>query len=268
MTVNPYLGPVFVIAAALFPVGHWLDRKLASPYARAFCLLLALGMALPGLLFGLYYLHLFDQFVPFFAFRAMQGSELAAGLAGLLTGMVQHRFTPTSLRAKLLLPGLLAGILLLPFIKPILDPLDDKVLSLNCPTGLCRQSTFSTCGPASAVALLKQFGKTANEREIAGEAFTSRGGTEIWYLARTLSRRGLNCKFLALRQIPIPMPAPSIAGVRLIGNSGHFIAVLASTNDSAIIFDPLIGLRELNADQIPRSYRFTGFFLKIENPSN
>src|SRR5260370_33026524 len=60
----------------------------------------------------------------------------------------------------------------------------------------CLQTTYSTCGPASSASLLQAFGQDASEQQLARESFTSKGGTEIWYLARAFRRRGFRTNFV------------------------------------------------------------------------
>ena len=98
---------------------------------------------------------------------------------------------------------------------------------------------------------------------MAQEAFTYRGGTEIWYLARALRRRGFDADFVFQHPDSSLVPAPSIAGVVLPGGAGHFVAILSSTPERVIIGDPLSGRIEINRSSLKNRYRFTGFFLVV-----
>lgn len=79
---------------------------------------------------------------------------------------------------------------------------------------------------------MKEFGVAANEKQLAGECLTSRGGTEIWYIARAFERRGFSANVRIQSPNDLSPPIPAIAGVVLPGGAGHFIAILneAATN--------------------------------------
>jgi predicted double-glycine peptidase len=133
---------------------------------------------------------------------------------------------------------------------------------------------MSTCGPASAATLLNVLGHPASEQELARESFTSRGGTENWYLARALRRRGLDVAF-ELRPtvdgvlpsvIPDDIPSLAIAGVLLPGRAGHFIAILGSDGDSVTFADPIDGKHTMTRAQLLERYHFTGFFMVVRRP--
>jgi hypothetical protein len=111
--------------------------------------------------------------------------------------------------------------------------------------------------------LLNLLGQPASEQEIAREAFTSRGGTENWYLARALRRRGLDVAFDIEPTGSSTIPSPAIAGVVLRGGVGHFIAVLGSADDTVTIVDPLDGKHTLDRAALSDRYRFTGFFMTV-----
>ena len=114
--------------------------------------------------------------------------------------------------------------------------------------------------------ILRQLGKPATEKEIAQASFTSRSGTENWYLARTLRQRGIQVRFCLRRDPSMPWPIPSIAGVRLssFGNSGHFISILGQADDKFIIGDPLEGKLVLSKSALLEKYTFTGFFMQLD----
>jgi ABC-type bacteriocin/lantibiotic exporter with double-glycine peptidase domain len=113
--------------------------------------------------------------------------------------------------------------------------------------------------------LLRLHDKQTTEEQIARESYTSRTGTENWYLARTLRGRGLDVQFLLLKPNE-PWPFPAIAGVRLssAGNSGHFVAVLGHEGDNYILGDPLDGKVVLSRSAFEKIYSFTGFFMTVK----
>ena len=206
--------------------------------------------AAPAVLFACYYLRLLDNAAWFYNLRAVPYVELAGAGAGLLAGVVQGR---------LAVPVGALLLILVPHLKPLLAPLDHSRLRDRCEGEVCLQSTPSTCGPASAAAVLRRLGIPATERELAVEARSSASGTEIWYLARALRARGVDA---VARIAPGEIVAPSIAGVVLPANAGHFVAVLRQTPAEVTVMDPLRGLTVIPRGELGRRYRFTGFFLE------
>lgn len=124
-------------------------------------------------------------------------------------------------------------------------------------------STPSTCGPASAATLFRQFGVEVGERELARECFSSRTGTENWYLARAFRRRGFDVEFVKMTDVPAELRGPAIAGVRVEGR-GHFIPVLGVTNGFAELGDPMIGYERVGLGGLAQRYEFTGFLMVIK----
>lgn len=135
--------------------------------------------------------------------------------------------------------------------------------------GVCLQTRPSSCGTASAATLLRAAGYLVSERQLAQECFTSTSGTENWYIARALRRRGLEVKYLITTAQPNQLYYPAIAGVRLNSGVGHFVTVLSETESSYLIGDPLVGKRLLNKNHFNQDYYFTGFFMWVEiTPAN
>jgi hypothetical protein len=208
------------------------------------------------MLFASCYLHFFDNAAWFYNLRAVPYVELTGAGAGLLAGIVQRRMAPAG---RIVVPVGALLLILVPHLKPLLAPLDLAKLRDRCEGEVCLQSTLSTCGPASAATLLRRLGRAATERELAVEARSSASGTEVWYLARALRARGVDA---VARVVPGQIVAPSIAGVVLPGNAGHFIAVLRQTPAEVTVMDPMHGLAVIPRAELARRYRFTGFFLE------
>jgi hypothetical protein len=190
MRVDPYLCPTILFGALFYLAGASAERNSKSSGLRITLLLLGLLFSIPGLLYVTYYLHVLDRAAWFYNFRAFPGTELLGSGLGLGAGWLQSKMQLDSAGERIVLPLIASGLLLVPFLKPLLDPVDLDQLSERCDGEVCMQSTGSTCGPASAATILRALGKPGSERELASEAFTSRGGTENWYLARALRRRG------------------------------------------------------------------------------
>jgi len=250
-------------AALLFCLGSVLGRKTVSRPGKMWLSLIGVVLAAPGLLFVFYYTHLFDNAAWFYSFRVLPLTEFLPGGIGLLAGVLNSRFQPESLGEKLVVPTVLVVSVLIPFVKPLLDPIDLDRLRDRCDGEVCMQSTFSTCGPSSAATLLKAFGQTASEKQLARECLTSRGGTEIWYIARAFERRGFRTQVLIQAAESLSPPSPAIAGVVLPGGAGHFIAIVSATSTAVTIGDPMKGKLVVNRADLENYYHFTGFFLVI-----
>jgi hypothetical protein len=246
------------MAIALFFAGHALQRR----YPR-FAVLFGVIAAVPGMLAVLYYAHLFDKWAWYYEARSLPFAELTFSGLGFLGGAIYRWQDPETWKQRLPVPVVTAVIILVPFMKPLLEPLDLKTLQDRCDGEVCIQSSLATCGPASAATILRTFGQHATERDLALESFTYRGGTEAWYLARALRRRGNAVKFEFSDN---SLPSPAIAGVRLTGGAGHFIAVLSATNSTVTIVDPLSRKVTLRPSDLRRTYNFTGFFLRMTPP--
>jgi hypothetical protein len=259
--VNPLLWPTLALAVALAVVGWTVERRITTKSAhRATLWLLAALGALPAVLYAAYYTHRFDEAAWFYTLRSAEYSELlAAGIgfgAGSTAGLAQR-----SAAAAALLAALVLGV---PYLKPLIAPLR-MPLREEWRDGVCIQSTPSTCGPASAATLLRHLGTPATESELARECFSYGGGTENWYLARAIRRRGFGTRYLVTPPEPATPPLPSIAGTGWAG-AGHFIVLLSQENGRFVVGDPLIGRLVLSPTQLRDQYRLSGFFLVVEAP--
>jgi predicted double-glycine peptidase len=252
-----------VLAAALFGIGVLAERRLLSRAGRIGALSIGFIVAIPGLLFVLYYTHLFDGAAWFYEFRAMRGSELAACGLGFVAGFIHSALEPSSLGERVAAPAIALTLLLVPYSKPWLAPLNLARLSDRCDGEVCLQSTLSTCGPATAATILNSLGSKTSEKELATECHTYQGGTESWYLARAIRRRGFEARFQIEPENPSSLPSPAIAGVILRGGAGHFIAVLSQTPERVVIADPMKGKLVIDRAELRRAYHFTGFFLVV-----
>jgi hypothetical protein len=261
--INPY-----GIAATLGAIGfYWIGRLLAVGVDhKKSHLLLAISVvcAIPGFLISAYYLHLFDDWLWFYRFRAIEGSELTAVGFGLLPGLMSNKFEKwrnIRLFSSTGISVIVALIVFLPYSKPLIYPTDFQKMADQNDGVVCLQSLGYTCGAASAVTILRFYGMTATEKEIAKEYYTYQGGTEIWYIIRALTRRGLKPEPI-IHKNGSELPYPSIAGV-LLGSFGHFISVLDEIDGVFTLGDPLVGLRKFGTVRFFEKYHCTGFFLKV-----
>jgi predicted double-glycine peptidase len=254
-----FLGAAAVVLSVVaFAVTH---RRLRSrPLSiRLLCLCGFAILAVPSLWFAVYYLHVLPEQEWLYTVRSWPGSELLVVFLGCAGGA-----------AAALLPRLLLGVPLfaalapaaLPYLKPLLAPLPDDAFQGQSQAAVCLQSTPSTCGPASVTTILRRLGVSATERGIARAAFSYRGGTEAWYLARYVRSRGLSAHFDFRPTFSPAAGLPALVGVR-IGGAGHFIAVLDLRDDQVTFADPMIGEEHLSLAGFQRHYDFTGFHMVI-----
>lgn len=267
--MNYLLFPTLLLAAVLFAVGMRCAREcerlsLLALYALGF------AMAIPGILFAAYYLKFLGEPIWLYQFRSVPYSELTAGAAGFLTGLLHGKFSGGTrfrrIAGRWFFPVILALGLLAPYLKSILRPPHWKQFQNQWSDDVCLQTSESSCGPACAATLLRRLGKRATEEEIARASFTSRNGTENWYLARALRQRGCMVRFVFQPGAGQAWPYPAIAGVRLpaSGNNGHFIAVLDRVGDKYVIGDPLEGKLIQSEPELRGAYEFTGFFMVVK----
>ncbi|MHB9130513.1 MAG: cysteine peptidase family C39 domain-containing protein [Armatimonadota bacterium] len=260
--------PTLVLAVALFWGGQWLVRRCRWAWQRIAMWGMAVLLAVPGLLITAYYGHFFDNAQWFYEFRAQPFSELSAAGMGLLAGMLQvlvgkHRLVVAATRAGVL--GLMLFWLAIPYAKSLLMPATLLRFEDRWEGDICLQTQPATCGPSSAATLLRAAGVPATERELAIDSFATFTGTENWYLARALRKRGFTVHY---RILPTPLdklPYPAIAGTNLHSphGPGHFVAVLGEENGQYIIGDPLVGKVLLRKEQFDRVYWFSGFFMVV-----
>jgi hypothetical protein len=267
--MNWLLIPTLLVASGLFAIGVRAGLRIKGSVFYTLCGV-SFVIATPGILFAAYYLKILGEPIWLYQFRSLPLSELSAGGAGFIAGLLHGKFSASERFRKIagrwFFPTALGLGLLVPYLKPLLRPPDWKQFQKKWSDDVCLQTSESSCGPACAATLLRQLGKTATEEEIAKASFTSRNGTENWYLARTLRGRGCEVRFALETDANKPWPFPAIAGVRLpnSGNNGHFITVLDRIGDKYVIGDPLEGkLTQTQAD-LRDSYEFTGFFLIVK----
>jgi len=263
MNLNPMAVAAILLTVPLFWVGMTLQRKTQSRLLRFLFVLVGIVIAVPGFLLVVYYTHLFDSARWFYAFRTSRFSEISVCGLGWIAGAFYSWLDPETLGGKLFWPAALFAFVSFRFIKPVLDPIDLDKLQDHYPGGACLQTTYSTCGPASSASLLQAFGQDASEQQLARESFTSKGGTEIWYLARAFRRRGFRTNFVIQSPDHIFPPSPSIAGVVLRGGQGHFIALLNDEAGRMTVVDPLKGKFVVTSEQQKAKYRFSGLFLVV-----
>lgn len=263
--MNPLFWPTLLLAVLCFWLGQRWHLRAANHRRVTWCV--GLLASVPGILFVLYYTKLLGEPLWLYRFRAVPGTELSAAGLGLLAGILQASRTNTPRLRKftsaLGFPVVFTFMLCAPHLKPLLRPLQLPAAANAATAGVCRQSTPSTCGPASAVTLARLAGVELDEHQLARECFTSGRGTENWYLARALRRHGLKVEFMKLPLDTGDLPHPAIAGVVLSYGTGHFIPILGKEGTNYIIGDPMIGREVKSLAELREEYQFTGFFLIV-----
>jgi hypothetical protein len=216
-------------------------------------------LAIPSVLFAVYYLHVLPERAWFYTLRSWPGSELLVIFLGGATGA----FAALLSRCLLILPLVTLVILsLVSYIKPFVGPLADDVFQDRWQEDTCLQSTPSTCGPASVCTVLRHLGANPSERVVARAAYSYAGGTEAWYLARYVRNQGFSPRFDFRPRFSPEKGLPAMVGVRF-GSVGHFIAVLALHDGKITYADPLSGQETVSLDQFQRRYTFTAFHMAI-----
>ncbi len=270
--MNLLLIPTILGTAVFFLFGIWLSGKVRLRRQAVLLALVGILAAIPAIFFVVYYTGVLGEAGWFYSFRAIPGTEISACGIGLLAGCFQKlRSNSHIIRRQMsvaFIPFITLLCVMFPYLKQIFLRPDWNNFNDRWSEGVCLQSSESSCGPASAATLLKLLGKPVSEKQIAQESFTSRRGTENWYLIRTLKRHGVEAKYVLSDANNIDFTFPSIAGVRLGGKTGagHFIAVLNKTENGFVIGDPLSGREELSTTQLLERYYFTGFAIAFNKP--
>src|SRR4051794_1354270 len=212
--MNHMLWPTALFAALLFWLGFRAEREILAPLYRAAFVLGAVILALPAILFVAYYTGVLGEPIWLYEFRARPCTELAAGGIGLVAGFLQrvrHKHPVMKRQVRTFtIPAFLVAIVVTPYLKPILRPLDPSRLHEAWKGGICLQSTGATCGPASAATIVRALGGNATEAELARDSFTYAGGTENWYLVRALRKRGFHPELERVAPEAGRFPTPSI----------------------------------------------------------
>ena len=263
MALNPMQFAVYALALVCCWWGSRLARRKGF---SAITLILLVLLAVPGVCYALFYLHLWEEPMWLYRIRAVPGSELLAAPMGLIAGWIQGNLYG---RWRVSLPLVMILVLVsacIPYIKQLSGPLE---LREKWKDGVCLQSTPSTCGPASAATLLGMMGIPTTEAEIARDAFSTSSGTENWYLKRAIEKRGVACRY---EWVPAPIKHlhyPSIAGLKLGPHAGHFIAILAEDAEGYLIADPIYGRTHLKRKILEEEWAsFSGFFMVLSKPSS
>lgn len=175
--------------------------------------------------------------------------------------------------------GLLAVLLTIYFtVPPFLDPallyLKMEGTDTWIEHDVCLQTTNYTCGPASAVTALRQFGIHATEAEMAIASSCSRTwGTSEYKLAKAIRKKygsqGIICKTKPFNEVQdLKGHCPVIVIVKFQPLVDHFITVLSVEDDHVIVGDPLKGRENLTYSQFQEKWRKIGIIVSKQDSSN
>jgi len=134
--------------------------------------------------------------------------------------------------------------------------------------GVCRQSNDYTCGPASAVTVLRKLGLPAEEGEISILSHTSAlTGTEPDVLAKVLQKRyggsGLVAEYRGFRNVGELRDAGlTVAVMRFNALQDHCVAILGVETNRVLVGDPLSGLTPFSIKDFEEKWLFVGIVLK------
>jgi predicted double-glycine peptidase len=268
--MNLWLDAFAALLCALAGValGRWFSRR-PSPYWT-------IGYFIPlGLIFAYALAFHFPaiMFLPPFSWMMMGLKKFA--VLGFVTTMVLT--TPLSRvpqkRNRIMICALMGVIVLFnaiwPFIAPMVDRWQLRGLQTNLDkNAICLQTTDYTCGPASAVTVLRKLRLPADEGQIAILSCTSaQEGTPIDMLADGLNRQyaaqGLTAKCRVFHSVAELKPAGlTLAVVKYGFMVDHWVAVLEVTDSEVVIGDPLSGLDRLSYQDFSKKWRFVGIVVK------
>jgi hypothetical protein len=251
MNINHNIFISIILTVILFFVGVKLRERLEGSKYKNVLLVTSLLLAIPGFSMVTYYFHLIESPSWYISFRSVPNIEWMNSFIGLFIGLINVKRKGLALSFGLML-------ILVPFAKPIIRP-----ISLNSETkwidDVCIQSTYASCGPSSLATIFKFKGINSSEAEIAASAFTCSSGTEIWYLLRHASDKGLDYSCKQIENIQ-QVQTPCIIGTK-ISNIGHFITVLGTSKGKYVIGDPLIGKIELTNEEFNDRYKLDGLLI-------
>ena len=242
--------------ALLAAVVGWRARR-----ARALTVV-AVVLALAATANVAYYAHRFDDLSGYFRYRTWWWADFVPALSGFLVGCCLRLGHRTARLAATAAAALLAlAAIVGPWAKPLFVPLDPLDPAGRWEDGVCRQTTYSTCGPCALTNLLHLHGIATSERELAAEAMTSGTSTELWYLARCAERRGFATSFVAGDQALRP---DAIVGKGSVG-AGHFIAITRGADGTLAIADSVAGASRATPAQARHLFGTPGMSLLVHD---
>lgn len=249
--INPNLYPALFLGLSLSVVGNYSQVWGQSLKNWQFVGLLGL-LVLPFASIAGYYLHFFEPPIWYIEWRSLPYTEILVGLVGWVVGYFCKKLIQEPFPSLFLGALISAGLVFLPFLKPILRPIR-LPLTDKWQAEVCLQSCASTCGAASLATLFKLQQLHRTEPEIAQNAYSCGSGTEIWYLLRYARAQGLKLNPLIINSLE-DLQKPALLGTSIGANYGHFVVFLGKTAKGYQIADPLKGSLQLSPTEFQNLY--------------
>ena len=270
MEMNPWLETTGVILIAVFSV---LAGRACSRLRKPWWVL---GYILPSVLIAMLAMVRFDNtlyFVSPFSWIAVgRVRYVVLSLAvsmGLTVPLSRLPYKFEKLIVCILMAGFVTWFSVLPFLVPAL--IKDRLSNLQTKfdkNGICRQTTYYTCGPAAAVTALGKLGLSADEGELAVLSYSSpMTGTLPACLSSALQDRysaeGLSCRYRSFESVAqLKNAGITLALVRDAFMMDHCLAVLKVSDDGVTVADPVTGTRLMPYEEFEKIWRFSGIVLQ------
>ncbi len=270
--VNPLFVPALAGAIVMYLLGISFSRLDDSRGFRLFGIIIGTLLAVPGIMDVLYYLNIFDTFPGYFEYRALHWSEMAAAGMGFLPGffmrVTRYGVDRSSVFISLFLLIFSVGVLSGPYLQSIIQPLDLEQLGNEWSGSACQATAPSTSGACATATFLRDAGiHDVNERKASQIMFTNAKGTDPWYMARLLKAKGFSTDFKYFDHVNrLELPVPALAEVQMLeyDYQKQWITILAEIRGGYIFGDPIKGYQRMNESEIMRVYKFTGFFITVD----
>jgi predicted double-glycine peptidase len=266
---TPYLETlgVLLVAIAGFLLGWRIGKKAkgwvwAAAYAMPLVLTLTIAVArrIPSLEFTIPFKWLMMDRMEFVVLAFLITFVLTIPVARLPSSRQRWMVT-------VFMWLVVANYALLPFLMPALNYHYLRGLKNTYQDGVCLQSTSYTCGPAAAVTALKQLGMNSEEGTLAILAHTtSMAGTPADSLCAAINKlhqgEDIRCTYREYQSIAELKQMPVIAVVKFGLLVDHYVTVLAITETTVEIGDPLEGRKSLSYPEFDERWRHCGIVVE------
>jgi biotin operon repressor len=235
-----YLPLAVFIAILGFVLFRTLYLRCNRTWMRFALMATSVVLSVPAVLFLCNYMWEVPSGAWFFSFHSLPAIEASSGSVGTLLGvMFAHaKLHPHRLNLPVLAASVVVGIILLlvPFGKQLFyTKVEYSGLKNVWKDGVCKQTSGTTCMPASFATVVRLIGGNITEQELAREAGTNSGGTEVWYLIRVLRRHGYEVDIRTAKSLK-DASAPAVIG---LGIMGHVVVLMSKTDTGPEIGDPI-----------------------------
>lgn len=252
---------VVLVATASAGVGWWCSKcrraVWAVAYAAAFLLVLAMGIPrwMPQI----------ESIVPFSWIMAGRTEFAVMALICTMLLTIPLAKLPQN-RLKVLVAAFMALFIgrysVLPFLAPALNYGQlSRIETRIDGSGVCRQTTGYTCGPAAAVTALQSFGITAHEGPLAIRAHTNWvSGTPMDSLCTAIrDEYGRSCRPAYFDSISdLRGRLPVIAVIKWGFMVDHYVVVLSVTDSEVVVGDPSRGKYTMTHAEFEDKWRRCG----------